>query len=259
MLRLQVTVGGGQEIVEVRGERFVIGREVGEVDLPLDDEEVSRRHAALRELPDGRLEIEDLGSRNGTSVDGQRISGPVTLSGGEQLKLGATLIAVEQPRAADTLQTPGGPAPTIATGPPATVVGQPPPNVAPTTPLPPSATPTVAVPKPQPPAMPKQPRRARLSLIIAAVLFALLGAAAIAFVVLDDDDAWDSAFAEERQQACESTGAGADECGCFIDELEAEFTQEEYEQVVADVDAGVQNEAVDRRAEIAGDCGVDLG
>ena len=40
-------------------------------DLVLDDLSVSRRHAELRALPDGRYEIADLGSHNGTYVNGQ--------------------------------------------------------------------------------------------------------------------------------------------------------------------------------------------
>jgi ABC-type multidrug transport system ATPase subunit len=43
-------------------------------DLVLDDLEVSRHHAELRKAPDGRLVIADLGSHNGTFVNGRRIT-----------------------------------------------------------------------------------------------------------------------------------------------------------------------------------------
>ena len=58
--------------IEVSRE-LVIGRE--NVDVEIDDAELSRRHVAVRPK-DGGLEVEDLGSRNGTRVDGTRIDGP---------------------------------------------------------------------------------------------------------------------------------------------------------------------------------------
>ena len=53
------------ESVGVTGE-LVIGRE--NADLTIDDAEVSRRHVAVR-LEGGQLEVEDLGSANGTFVE----------------------------------------------------------------------------------------------------------------------------------------------------------------------------------------------
>src|SRR4029077_12064494 len=102
---------------EPHGERFVLGRDDA-CDVVLDDEEVSRQHAAVAELPDGRLRIEDLGSRNGTFVDGERISEPVELSGGEVLTIGRTAINVEAiPAPAETrvTATPPGPGATQVT------------------------------------------------------------------------------------------------------------------------------------------------
>ncbi|MEU3980720.1 FHA domain-containing protein [Streptomyces sp. NPDC026672] len=52
-----------------------IGR-AADNDLVVDDLTVSRRHAELRALPDGSYEIADLGSHNGTFLDGR----PVTLA-----------------------------------------------------------------------------------------------------------------------------------------------------------------------------------
>jgi ABC-type multidrug transport system ATPase subunit len=43
-------------------------------DLVLDDLVVSRRHAELRTLPDGDFEIVDVGSHNGTFLNGRRVS-----------------------------------------------------------------------------------------------------------------------------------------------------------------------------------------
>jgi pSer/pThr/pTyr-binding forkhead associated (FHA) protein len=72
--------------VGVTGE-LVIGRE--NADLTIDDAQVSRRHVAVR-LEGGQLEVEDLGSANGTFVNGSRIDGPVKVGGGAKIRVGRT-------------------------------------------------------------------------------------------------------------------------------------------------------------------------
>jgi pSer/pThr/pTyr-binding forkhead associated (FHA) protein len=76
---------------------IVVGREGA--DLTIDDPELSRRHVAIRPAGQG-VEIEDLGSMNGTFVNGSRASEPVTLTVGGTVKAGGTEIAVELPVAA---------------------------------------------------------------------------------------------------------------------------------------------------------------
>ena len=90
-MKLVVVSGprAGEEIV-VDGEQ-VIGR--GEVDIVIDDPKLSRRHAVVRNV-EGGLEVEDLGSLNGTEVDGRRIEEPVRLRGGERIRLCSTTIEV---------------------------------------------------------------------------------------------------------------------------------------------------------------------
>jgi hypothetical protein len=77
--------------VDVDGE-VVVGREGA--DLPLIDQQISRRHAALRPV-DGGIEVEDLGSLNGTYVDGERVGGPVTVQASAALRVGTTEMALE--------------------------------------------------------------------------------------------------------------------------------------------------------------------
>ncbi len=52
------------------------------------DRDVSSKHAELRQQ-DGKLLVVDLGSTNGTFVNGQRITGPTALADGDVLALGA--------------------------------------------------------------------------------------------------------------------------------------------------------------------------
>jgi hypothetical protein len=79
------------EAREVEGD-IVIGRE--SADLVVPDPEVSRRHAVVRPSEDG-VEVEDLGSRNGTFVDEQRIDRATTLAQSGTVRVGTTELAVE--------------------------------------------------------------------------------------------------------------------------------------------------------------------
>jgi DNA-binding NtrC family response regulator len=62
--------------------------------LRLNDRQVSRRHAAI-EVVGGALQLTDLGSTNGTRVNGLRV-GKVFLAGGETIHIGETLLFVER-------------------------------------------------------------------------------------------------------------------------------------------------------------------
>src|SRR3954449_4353291 len=93
---MQLTIKSGPgagRTVKVEGTEFTIGREAG-VDLVLADGKASRRHAALRVLPDGRATLYDLGSSNGTFVDGRRIQSTL-LQGGEEIQLGGTVLRAD--------------------------------------------------------------------------------------------------------------------------------------------------------------------
>jgi len=80
------------------GQRFsvesqlVVGR-VG-ADLTIDDPLISRRHAVIR-LAAGALEVEDLGSLNGTWVNGERLEAPRGLSAGDVVQFGGVSLEVE--------------------------------------------------------------------------------------------------------------------------------------------------------------------
>ena len=75
---------------------LVIGRD--DADVAVNDPEVSRRHASIRPGAGGayrKAELLDLGSTNGTFVDGVRITGPVLVAHGARIELGDTTILVE--------------------------------------------------------------------------------------------------------------------------------------------------------------------
>ena len=143
---MQLTIKSGADAgktVQVEGNEFTIGREAG-VDLKLQDGKASRRHAALRVLPDGRATLYDLGSSNGTFVNGQRVQS-VLIQGGEQIQIGDTVLVAD---GAPTSPGQAVPAAAAVAQPPAA----PPQPTPPTQPLTPAAPPPVQQQQQQPPA-----------------------------------------------------------------------------------------------------------
>ncbi|MEX2193964.1 MAG: trypsin-like peptidase domain-containing protein [Thermoleophilaceae bacterium] len=104
--------------IEVAGDSFTVGRDAA-CELTLDDVKLSRRHARLRALADGRAVLEDLNSTNGTYVNGWRMDRAVTLGGGEQVQFGDTVLEASLQQPADAgatqfgviVQPPGQPVP----------------------------------------------------------------------------------------------------------------------------------------------------
>jgi predicted component of type VI protein secretion system len=107
------------EIVEGAGAGGMVGLAgpvtVGrgrDADLVLPDELVSRHHAQVTSTGSGAV-VEDLGSRNGTFVNGEAIHGPTHITPGDQLQLGVTLVELrsaiqiaEQPSAVHRVPPP---------------------------------------------------------------------------------------------------------------------------------------------------------
>jgi diguanylate cyclase (GGDEF)-like protein len=78
------------EMFKIAKPEVVIGRGK-EADLPVLDEGVSRKHAAIRTTAAG-MAVEDLGSRNGTFVNGEQVTSPVVLRDGDKIQVGSTTI-----------------------------------------------------------------------------------------------------------------------------------------------------------------------
>jgi len=89
-LSLEVVEGAGAGAMVALGGAVTVGRG-RDADLVLADELVSRHHAQIIPSGSGAV-VEDLGSRNGTFVNGEVIHGPTRLTPGDQLQLGVTLV-----------------------------------------------------------------------------------------------------------------------------------------------------------------------
>jgi pSer/pThr/pTyr-binding forkhead associated (FHA) protein len=69
----------------------VIGR-APDVNLLLDDPQVSRHHARVTPQPDGSALVEDLGSSNGTFINHSELHAPARLDVGDDLLIGVTVL-----------------------------------------------------------------------------------------------------------------------------------------------------------------------
>jgi FHA domain-containing protein len=90
-LILEVVEGPGVgRKIELTGP-LEIGREPGVGIVLTDDDLVSRRHARVSPSDSGAV-AEDLGSRNGTFVNGEEVHAPARLDPGDQLLVGVTVM-----------------------------------------------------------------------------------------------------------------------------------------------------------------------
>ncbi len=98
MMRLIVETGPDRgTVVDLAGE-IVIGRGP-DCQLRLSDQSASTRHCSVR-VDGDRVEIRDLGSTNGTRVDGAKIEGPRTIADGSAISIGDSTIRLQGDRGA---------------------------------------------------------------------------------------------------------------------------------------------------------------
>jgi len=91
----------------LRDGEYVLGRDE-DVTVRFDSLSVSRHHARIRVSRDGAT-IDDLDSRNGTYLNGERLTGPVLLADGDEIALGLMTLrfSVTDSRASRHLPEPG--------------------------------------------------------------------------------------------------------------------------------------------------------
>ncbi|MGH2378843.1 MAG: FHA domain-containing protein [Candidatus Limnocylindria bacterium] len=91
--RVTVRIGGPRGPYELSGRECTIGRSASSY-IVLQDSSVSGQHARLIPRPDGYTLV-DLGSRNGTTVNGERLDGQRVLRGGEAIGIGEAILDFE--------------------------------------------------------------------------------------------------------------------------------------------------------------------
>jgi pSer/pThr/pTyr-binding forkhead associated (FHA) protein len=106
-------------------DELLIGRGVTGEGRLSDDADLSRRHARVARDARGRVTIEDLGSANGTFVNGQRVRGRQALNVGDSVQVGSTTLQLAEAGRAPSPSAPATPAPARATPAPARATPRP--------------------------------------------------------------------------------------------------------------------------------------
>ncbi len=87
----------------LEGDQLLIGRDSSSA-VAINDAEVSRKHARLT-FQGGKYVIEDLGSTNGTFVNGQRLASPAVLKSGDVVSLGEQIVLMYEGLSSDPGET----------------------------------------------------------------------------------------------------------------------------------------------------------
>ena len=90
-----VTLTVGDRVVPVSSDRVVLGRS-RECDVRVDDGNVSRRHAEIGRDASSGWAVVDLGSTNGTELNGRRITKRTPLEHGDRIGIGGTEVVFER-------------------------------------------------------------------------------------------------------------------------------------------------------------------
>ena len=91
--RLRIVLGRGEGALHGLREGLRLGR-VADNDIVLGDRDASRHHARIERDGEG-FAVVDLGSLNGTRVNGRRIEGRTALKAGDRIRIGASEFVVE--------------------------------------------------------------------------------------------------------------------------------------------------------------------
>lgn len=86
---------------------YLLGTDAATCDIVFNDLSVSREHAQLRVDSEGRIQLEDLGSRNGVMIDKERIYGVKELTANTVVTLGTTaFLMIDREAPAETIAAP---------------------------------------------------------------------------------------------------------------------------------------------------------
>lgn len=95
---LEVWSPAGRDLVALAGDKVLLGAAPSS-DVVLDDPAVSELHAVLERLGSAWT-VRDVGSRNGTFVNGERLGSERRVLPGDELRLGRTRLLLRGPRRA---------------------------------------------------------------------------------------------------------------------------------------------------------------
>jgi pSer/pThr/pTyr-binding forkhead associated (FHA) protein len=101
---LEIRKPSGRELIPLGGERVTVGKASANLVSLKDDSTVSRFHAVLENLGSA-WSIRDVGSRNGTYLNGEKISAEKILRSGDELRVGNSRLIFWQVQQAEETAT----------------------------------------------------------------------------------------------------------------------------------------------------------
>jgi phage tail-like protein len=150
--KLEIRYPDGKLVtVELTKRQMALGR-ASDVDVPINDGQVSRRHALLLCGPEG-VRLVDAGSANGTFLGANRLPAnqPIPLADGALLRMGQTRLRFVAAKG-ETVAVAEPPAPSAPSAPTALLRPETDTAIKPPSPKPPPAAPPAFTPPPAPPA-----------------------------------------------------------------------------------------------------------
>jgi pSer/pThr/pTyr-binding forkhead associated (FHA) protein len=101
---LEIRKPSGRELIPLGGQRVTVGKASANVVSLKDDSTVSRFHAVLENLGSA-WSVRDMGSRNGTYLNGEKLSAERVLRSGDELRVGNSRLIFWQVKQADETTT----------------------------------------------------------------------------------------------------------------------------------------------------------
>jgi pSer/pThr/pTyr-binding forkhead associated (FHA) protein len=185
VMRSGPTIG---KVYPLEAQEITIGRDTTNI-VAINDVEVSRRHARM-ELRGPTYAIQDLGSTNGTFVNGQRVTGLQTLNPGDSVSFGEGIVlsyeAAYDPNA--TMMSAKSPKPVVPVQSQAPAPAPAPVYAPPPTPAPVYSGQVPAGPVPMAPAPAK--KKFPVWLIIVILLLVVICVCVVFFVAIDQFNLW---------------------------------------------------------------------
>lgn len=107
MLKVVAGPNNGAEFLMQAGSDYLIGTDPNTCDIVFQDSSVSRQHLRISITAENTLTLEDLNSRNGTTVDGIPIRGKNALTPNDLISIGTTSFTIfDREGVMDTIATP---------------------------------------------------------------------------------------------------------------------------------------------------------
>lgn len=95
MARIVLFGPDGTKSFQLSDKVVTIGRSPANT-IPIDDTAASRKHCMIKKDPEDTFTLVDMGSANGTAVNGEKIAGEHHLETEDRIKIGKTILVFKE-------------------------------------------------------------------------------------------------------------------------------------------------------------------